>query len=127
MSLTLQIRQIRRLNTCLYTLKMLGCIPRTPSPEPEPNAVTISDDAREARVRALLVSIIPSVPIGQDSDSTQTELALLEGGVNLKREGLGVGSGIKRELENSKNVPPRKRSRQSGAIETIDLTDDQRA
>lgn len=92
-----------------HTLQMLGCIPRTPSPEPETATPTSPVTSREQKVRDL-----------------RAQLALLEGAGNVKAEGVGSGSRatIKRELEDTENAGSRKRPRNSGKIETIDLTDD---
>lgn len=90
-----------------HNLQMLGCIPRTPSPEHE-TAATISDVAsREQKVREL-----------------RAQLALLEGAGNVKAEGSVSRATVKRELEDTENAGSRKRSRNSRPIETIDLTDD---
>ena len=54
----------------------------------------------------------------------QAQLALLEGAGSVKSGGLDSRATVKRELEDAGNAGPRKRSRNSGPIETIDLTDD---
>lgn len=104
---------------------MLGCIPRTPSPEHE-TAATISDVAsREQKLRELRVSHsyrarLPPVRL----ILKQAQLALLEGAGNVKAEGSVSRATVKRELEDTENAGSRKRSRNSRPIETIDLTDD---
>ncbi|KAM0796727.1 hypothetical protein BDR22DRAFT_500816 [Usnea florida] len=89
------------------TLQMLGCIPRTPSPEPQITRLISPATNREQRIRDL-----------------RAQLALLEGDGNVKAEGSGSRATVKREMEDTENTGSRKRPRKSGAIETIDLTDD---
>lgn len=86
---------------------MLGCIPRTPSPEPETARSISPVTSREQKVREL-----------------RAQLALLEGAGNVKGEGSGSRATVKRELEDTENSGSRKRSRKSGPIEIIDITGD---
>ncbi|CAF9915506.1 MAG: hypothetical protein ALECFALPRED_010231 [Alectoria fallacina] len=92
-----------------HTLQTLGCIPRTPSPEPEIATPISAVTSREQKVRDL-----------------RAQLALLEGAGNVKSESSGSSSRatVKREPEDTENAGFRKRSRHSGPIETIDLTGD---
>ena len=113
---------------------MLGCIPRSPSPEApsqtdrlnalhstlqanttDPSATLSKDE----EVRLLRASP-PQSPKNPKSDNRifQARLALLEGDPNVKNEPT-----LKREPEDSETSPPRKRSRPSRVTEVVDLTD----
>lgn len=50
-----------KLTVDVDTLQMLGCIPRTPSPEPEDTPIDTTANEREARVQALRVSLLQLV------------------------------------------------------------------
>ncbi|KAL9075129.1 MAG: hypothetical protein Q9161_001815 [Pseudevernia consocians] len=98
---------IERQGYCKYC-SMLGCIPRTPSPEPETATPNSPVTSREQKVQNL-----------------RAQLALLEGTAgNVKAECSGSRATVKRELEDTENAGSRKRSRKYGPIETIDLTGD---
>lgn len=128
------------LMTPIGTLQMLGCLPRTPSPEAEPASIinnpteatshkentTVGPKDRDQEIRNLRVSsrleIHRSAPT---NESLQARLAQLEDGENVKSELSHTAGGIKRERsQNNQSPSSGKRSRKSGPPETIDLTGD---
>ncbi|KAI4207363.1 MAG: hypothetical protein LQ346_000613 [Caloplaca aetnensis] len=96
---------------------MLGCIPRSPSPDPNIDLTTRSQPSS-------------SVSVKEELTTLRARLAELERQANstpeptLKPESKRAISAIKREMGDKQNQRSAKRSRQSGPIETIDLTDD---
>lgn len=88
--------------------------------------MVISDDtSREQKVRELRVSHSSPAKLAQAKlTKEKAQLALLEGDGDLKAEGLGSRAKVKRELEDAEIAGPRKRSRNSGPVETVDLTGD---
>lgn len=80
-------------------------------------------------MQTLRVSLQNKVsPSFADTDA-QARLAELENQANgkqanVKSEQRRSTASIKRERDDQENEPQRKRSRQSGPIETVDLTDD---
>ncbi|KAL8654858.1 MAG: hypothetical protein Q9210_001245 [Variospora velana] len=89
----------------LRTLQMLGCMPRSPSPEP------IHDDIAIREELAVLGARLAEVERNARNASQP----------NIKSERTRVESGVKRERDDKENRASRKRNRR---IETIYLTDD---
>ncbi|KAL9587585.1 MAG: hypothetical protein Q9212_000162 [Teloschistes hypoglaucus] len=88
------------------TLQMIGCIPSTsPESSSTPDATNppkdVTDELKKLRAR----------------------LAELEN-THVKSERRGATSTLKRERENQENTSQRKRRRQPGPVETVDLTGD---
>lgn len=112
---------------------MLECIPRSPSPALVSRPTGISDPANNETVQeelhALRVSLLSKV-IHTANIYFKTRLAKLEGRpddspqANIKTDVFHSHLSIKRERGEKENQPSRKRSRQSGPIEIVDLTDD---
>ncbi|KAL8963735.1 MAG: hypothetical protein Q9193_000041 [Seirophora villosa] len=93
----------------IKTLQMLGCMPRSPSPEPVDRSTAISTLPSDIAIREELVAL-------------RARLAELERNQPIvKPERARVEPGVKRERDDKENQAPRKRNRR---IETIDLTDD---
>ncbi|KAF6237271.1 hypothetical protein HO173_004740 [Letharia columbiana] len=89
-------------------LQMMGCIPRSPSPEsqsPDDDATAPEHALREVR-------------------DLRARLALLERGLNVKSESSSAATGVKREREEEGNEGSRQRRRTTVKIEHVDLTDD---
>ena len=115
------------------TLKMMGCIPQTPSPSPSPAPTNHTNTAREQELRALRVSLSHSgTPTARRANNmVQARLAELEG-TDTKAQGADTKTKIKREigeLEASDDIQimaarPAKKKRNAGPIETVDLTAD---
>ncbi|KAI4175437.1 MAG: hypothetical protein LQ343_001636 [Gyalolechia ehrenbergii] len=97
---------------------MIGCIPRSPSPvlvhrsTEAPNAS--NDSSVQVELRMLRARL---AKLEGRTDTTAPESS-------IKAEQSSVSSTVKRERDNNENEPLRKRSRPSGPIETVDLTDD---
>ncbi|KAL8699240.1 MAG: hypothetical protein Q9224_001501 [Gallowayella concinna] len=110
------------------TLQMLGCIPRSPSPEPilgsrNGRATTAANTNVKEELRTLR-------PAHDDDFYPKARLAELENRAsttpqpNIKPEQRRSGSSVKREREDAENTVERKRNRKSGPVETVDLTSD---
>lgn len=112
--------------TILYrskrTLQILGCLQRTPSPEAQsaPNL----NRPTEAMSHNASKKAAPK-DHEQEIRDLRARLAQLEGNGIVKSEIPHTAGGIKRERgESSQGQSSSKRSRKSGAIETVDLTAD---
>lgn len=108
---------------------MLGCIPRSPSPETEiPNDEATAPEDVIQEVRDLRVSPVSEVPEYQTETDVatpvQARLALLERGLNVKSETSSAATRVKREREEEDNKGSHQRRRTSVKIEHVDLTDD---
>ncbi|KAL9030410.1 MAG: hypothetical protein Q9196_001467 [Gyalolechia fulgens] len=110
------------------TLQMIGCIPRSPSPAPVNRSAEAPRSGTEFSVqeelRTLRVKSLPARINDINNTRSQARLAKLEGQTNTKAEKLSLGSVIKRERDKKEHESPRKRSRHSGPMETVDLTGD---
>ncbi|KAL8678194.1 MAG: hypothetical protein Q9186_005448 [Xanthomendoza sp. 1 TL-2023] len=100
------------------TLQMLGCIPRSPSPEP----ILGSRNGR--------ATTAANTNVKEELRTLRARLAELENRAsttpqpNIKPEQRRSGSSVKREREDAENTVERKRNRKSGPVETVDLTSD---
>ena len=101
---------------------MLGCIRKTPSPEPE--IARGSTTKQEEEIRSLKVSEDACSPVRNCAEpSHQARLARLERDHDVKPVTSGTSSArVKRERINIEDGRSRKRSRRSGSIEVVDLT-----
>ena len=112
---------------------MMGCIPQTPSPSPSPVPTNHTNTAREQELRALRVSLSPprTSTARRANYMMQARLAELED-TDTKIQGADSKTKIKREigeLEASDDIQvtaarPAKKIRNTGPVETIDLTAD---
>ena len=108
---------------------MLGCIPRSPSPEvqnPEDEATAPGDAIQE--VRDLRVS--PTSEFRNRTGElifclfTQARLAILERNLEVKTESTSTHRNLKRERDEEHNKGSFQRRRLSVSVEHIDLTGD---
>ncbi|KAL8941400.1 MAG: hypothetical protein Q9211_001841 [Gyalolechia sp. 1 TL-2023] len=110
------------------TLQMIGCIPRSPSPAPVNRSAEAPRSGTgfsvQEELRTLRVKSLPARINDINNTRSQARLAKLEGQTNTKAEKLSLGSVIKRERDKKEHESPRKRSRHSGPMETVDLTGD---
>ena len=109
---------------------MLGCIPRSPSPEvqnPEDKAIAPSDAIQE--VRDLRVSPISdfqksNAGIANTAFSTQARLAILERSLQVKTEPTSTPKNLKRERDEEQDKVSFQRRRLAAKVEHVDLTGD---
>lgn len=101
------------------SLQSLGCIPRSPSPEQPTNTANPKEEIQQLRVRTniRLFNVGLLTPY-------KARLALLERSTNSKSEPRIAGGFIKREREEVDTQRSRKKSRSTGSIEVVDLTED---
>ncbi|KAL8811215.1 MAG: hypothetical protein Q9223_001068 [Gallowayella weberi] len=100
------------------TLQMLGCIPRSPSPQPvlgsqNGRATTAADTNVKEELRTLRARLAEL-----ENRGGTTPLS------NIKSEQHRSASSVKREREDAEDAVERKRNKISGPVETIDLTGD---
>ncbi|MCJ1400383.1 hypothetical protein MMC11_003588 [Xylographa trunciseda] len=110
-----------------YVLQMLGCIPKTPSPEPSSKLIGASEHVSPSDQYTSAIANDPDREIRE----LRARLALLERKKKLKSESKDLyeephtfARGVKREHIDHPETWKAKRSRNSIAIETVDLTDD---
>ncbi|MCJ1226737.1 hypothetical protein MMC12_003390 [Toensbergia leucococca] len=101
-------------------LRMLGCIPRSPSPESD--APVIVD--RKEKPTSLANNSDTDADLHQEVKALRERLSLLERDTNVKTEPRSGQKRIKPEDDDLEIVEPPKRQRHSGPLETIDLTAD---
>ena len=109
---------------------MLGCIPRSPSPEaqgPEDKAIAPKDAIQE--VRDLRVSPTsdyqnPNAGIANPAFCTQARLAILERNLQVKTEPTSTPKNLKRERDEKHDQGSFQRRRLAAKVEHVDLTAD---
>ncbi|KAI4121209.1 MAG: hypothetical protein LQ347_006929 [Umbilicaria vellea] len=108
-------------------LQIIGCIPRSPSPEP-----SIKLPPRETGRQSAVPKPDPTPDSSRDRriSALEVKIARLERSLKVEPEAVASASGsantrgVKREYDDDEVVCERKRNRPSGSIETVDLTED---
>ncbi|MCJ1434907.1 hypothetical protein MMC27_004277 [Xylographa pallens] len=110
-----------------HVLQMLGCVPKTPSPE---RLLNVNASSEQEMSSVGNTSTIPTDP-DQEIRDLRARLALLEQSRSAKSEPLDTkgdssnpARGVKREQVDIREIWEVKRPKASGPIETVDLTDD---
>ena len=109
---------------------MLGCIPRSPSPEvPNPEDEAIAPESAIQEVRDLRVSPTSDLQkwnagIANPALFTQARLAVLERSLQVKNELTSTPKNLKRERDEKHDKGSFQRRRLAAKVEHVDLTGD---
>ena len=109
---------------------MLGCIPRSPSPEVQiPEDEPIAPEHAVQEVRDLRVSPTsdyqnPNARNANPAFSTQARLAILERNLQIKNESTSTHTNLKRERDEEQGKGSFRRRRLAVKVEHVDLTGD---